>query len=95
MKNTGIYFRSLREEKGISQGVLGQELGYKYKAGGQFISNFERGLSVFPYVQIHRAIDFLASDDFERFDITRRVEELLTKDMIEKFRGAKSKNLNP
>lgn len=87
MSETGKFFRKLREERGLSQDGLDTMLGYKSK--GQYVSNFERGKSFFPFRKIHECINIFASDPYARYELTNEFEKLIAQDYVKRFRDAK------
>lgn len=85
--NTRELFKKLRKQSSLSQDNLAQILGYNC---GQMVSNFERGVSAFPYKKIHEAINLLIKDDFQKFVVTNQFQEAIAQDEIKKFRDAKN-----
>lgn len=55
---TGKYLKELRLNKGLTQTELSKQLGLH----GQFVSNWERGLSIPPSHCFHKSLDVLNAD---------------------------------
>jgi transcriptional regulator with XRE-family HTH domain len=83
MKRAAELFKEMRLSKGWSQQRIARAIGYS--TSGQYISNFERGLSGLPYVAIHKAIDILTVGDHEKKVMTQSFSDLISLDEAEKF----------
>lgn len=86
MEKMGSYLKRVREEAGLSQGAVAKALGYNT---AQFISNWERDVSMPPIASLKKLGNLYKIDAEQLFEVMLKTTiDMTTKDLERKFKAS-------
>jgi transcriptional regulator with XRE-family HTH domain len=92
VKKCGDFLRETRENQGLSQKDVSEAMGYNTS---QFISNWERGLSLPPIPALRKLAKLYKIDADDLFNVILEAQvDLVTQSLKEKFGKEKTRSLN-